>query len=269
MIDTVAAANAEPRLQVKILPLYEDNYAWLLYHQNNAWIIDPGQAEPVIALLKELKVTLKGMLITHGHWDHVSGIDSLKQQFDVPVYGTKSCHHGITHEVAEGDKHNLDGVMIDVWQTPGHMANHLSFYCAQQDWLFCGDTLFSAGCGRLKQTGDMQQLFQSIQRFKALPQSTQVFCSHEYTQSNLSFAAAVEPNNPAIKDYQNKAATLRAQGKATIPSSIATELACNPFLRLDQAEVIATLSSRLNLSAQALNTPVTVFTALREWKDVF
>ena len=266
---TATTTDSTQRLQVKILPLFEDNYAWFLYNQSHAWIIDPGQAEPVITLLEQLNVVLKGILITHGHWDHVSGIDALKQQFDVPVYGIKSCHRGITDEIIEGDKLNLDGATIDVWQTPGHMVDHLSFYCAQQDWLFCGDTLFSAGCGRLKQTGNMQQLFQSTQRFKTLPQSTQVFCSHEYTQSNLKFAAAVEPNNPTIINYQNTVAALRSQGKATIPSSLATELACNPFLRLDEPELIASLSHRMNLPPETFNTPFTAFTALREWKDVF
>ena len=267
MTKTLAHPNATQSLQVKIVPLYNDNYAWLLHNQKHAWIIDPGQAEPIIAQLKQLNVTLKGMLVTHCHWDHVSGIEGLKQIINVPVYGTMGSHPEINHGVAEGDSLNFDGTIIEVWQTPGHMADHLSFYCKEQNWLFCGDTLFSIGCGRLKQTGSMPELYNSLQRFKQLPPHTQVYCSHEYTLSNLAFAKAVDANNQAITTYQRQVADLRKMGKASIPSTIATELACNPFLRLEHPTVASSVANQLGTSAT--QTHYSTFKALREWKDRF
>ncbi|HEY7773439.1 MAG TPA: hydroxyacylglutathione hydrolase [Marinagarivorans sp.] len=257
-------------LQVHRLDLYSDNYAWLLYNQDRAWIIDPGQAEPVQSLLETLNVTLNGMLITHCHWDHVSGVEALNKQHNLPVYGTLGSHPSINTAISEGDTLSLANHRFEVWQTPGHMADHLSFYYQQKGWLFCGDTLFSAGCGRLKQTGNLSQLFNSVQRFKTLPGSTKVFCSHEYTQKNLAFAAEVEPSNAAIKTYQQTAANLRACHKPTIPSTIEQEIACNPFLRLEQAEIIAKVAAQTGHSEETLKRdPFAVFAALRKWKDVF
>lgn len=267
MTNTLAYTNDAQSLQVKIVPLYKDNYAWLLHNQKHAWIIDPGQAEPIATLLKQLNVTLKGMLITHCHWDHVSGIEELKQTFNVPVYGTMGSHPDISHGVTEGDLLSLDNTIVEVWQTPGHMADHLSFYCEGQNWLFCGDTLFSIGCGRLKQTGSMPELYNSLQRFKQLPPQTQVYCSHEYTLSNLAFAKAVEASNLAVMAHERKVIDLRNTGKASIPSSIATELACNPFLRLEHPAIINSVANQLGTNAT--QTHYDTFKALREWKDRF
>jgi hydroxyacylglutathione hydrolase len=266
MIHTIAIAE-DHKLKVQILPMYDDNYAWVLHNDKHAWVIDPGQGQTVIECLKKHNLALKGMLITHCHWDHVSGIDEIQALFTVPVYGTKGSHRAITHNITEGTELNLDGVTLEVWSTPGHMADHLSYYCRKNNWLFCGDTLFSIGCGRIKQTGNMQDLFKSTQRFKTLPPHTLIFCSHEYTQNNLAFAATVEPDNTAIGDHQKLTNDLRSNGKATIPSTLATELACNPFLRLNQPTIISSVQQQD--TTVSIKTQYDVFKGLREWKDRF
>lgn len=250
------------------IALFEDNYAWLIYNQTDAWIIDPGNAEPIANTVRELGVDLKGALITHSHWDHVNGIDALASLYatskPLPVYGPANAHTGINHIINEGCVIDIEGLTLEVWHTPGHMAEHLSFYCREANWLFCGDTLFAAGCGRLKQTGNMQQLFNSLSRIKTLPAKTLIFCAHEYTQANLTFAQALEPNNAAIKEHINTVNHLRKNNQPSIPSTLATELTCNPFLRTHEQAIINATKNRATSEA-----PLAVFTALRQWKDSF
>ncbi len=254
------------------IPLFDDNYVWLIHDKTDAWVIDPGQAAPIAAKIEALNLTLKGIFITHSHWDHVNGIDELvslsRAAEALPVYGPANIHSGINRPVSNGDTIDLNGLILEVWHTPGHMAEHLSFYCPKANALFCGDTLFSAGCGRLKQTGNMQQLLDSLSRIQTLPPQTRVFCAHEYTQSNLQFAQAVEPNNVAISDYIKVVEQLRKNNQPSIPSTLATELACNPFLRTHEPTVIETAIKATQQTAHS-TTPIAVFTALRNWKDTF
>lgn len=257
-------SKAYQAYQVIALPLYSDNYAWLIHNTTDAWIIDPGQADPVAAVIQELGVTLQGMLVTHRHWDHVNGIEALFSLYPVPVYGSADIHPGITHPLIEGDNLTLGGLSLQVWETPGHTADHLGFYIEEAGWFFCGDTLFSAGCGRLKQTGNMQDLFNSLQRIASLPGQTELFCSHEYTLSNLAFAQSIEPNNLTIKKRIEHAEELRAENTPSIPSTLEQELSYNPFLRLGYSDIIDFVEK--TTQEKALNA-FEIFKYLRQQKD--
>lgn len=254
--------------RVCAIPLFDDNYAWLIYDNTHAWIIDPGHAEPIAQATAALGVTLAGFLITHSHWDHVNGITPLAAMQAQPpkVFGPPNIHDGINHHIKEGDTLDLNGLTFEVWHTPGHMAEHLSFYCPEANWLFCGDTLFASGCGRLRQTGSMPALFSSLDRMKALPAHTLIFCAHEYTQSNLRFAETVEPHNLHIQARITAVDQQRQQGQPSLPTTLADELNCNPFLRVNEPTVAASVNaSCVNASSE----PLAVFSALRQWKDVF
>jgi hydroxyacylglutathione hydrolase len=268
MLTNIAPPPDFSPLKVTGIAIFEDNYSWLLHNERHGWIVDPGEAKPVIDCLTRLGIDLKGILVTHGHWDHVSGISDLTNLFQVPVYGAKAGHPSISDVVTEGDCVDLDGVTLKIWETPGHTADHISFYCQSQGWLFCGDTLFSGGCGRLKQSGDILDLFHSTQRIGQLPKNTLIYCAHEYTLSNLAFAQAVEPHNSAIKDYLGEIQALRLRHLPSIPSCIATELRCNPFLRLDEEAVIRSVKG-YNVEGCVRNGKFGVFSTLRSWKDNF
>lgn len=247
-------------MTVVALPIYSDNYIWLLHDDTSAWVFDPGNAEPIIDYLEAHKLTLKGVMITHSHWDHVTGIEALASRYPAPVYGPAGIHSGIDHEVAQDSIISAGKLTFKVQATPGHMTEHLSYYEAEQQLLFCGDTLFSAGCGRLKQTGNMEALFSSLAWMQTLPPNTLIFCSHEYTLANLAFAQAAEPSNPLIGRYLETIAHLRASHRPSLPSTLATELAINPFLRLPE-------------DSPLLNEPKLTaferFQALRHAKDQF
>lgn len=231
-------------------------------------VVDPGDATPVCKALDALGLTLKAILVTHHHADHVGGIDDLQSRLQGPVYGPAGEDiRQITHELKEGDSLQVLGLRFKVIEVPGHTAGHIAY--AQQDeatapLLFCGDTLFSAGCGRLFE-GTPAQMFDSLAKLSHLPASSRVCCTHEYTLSNLRFAAAVEPGNAARAAHHERCKALRAEGRITLPSSIALELQINPFLRCNQAEVITQAMAHGAASAD----PVQVFAALREWKNNF
>ncbi len=249
---------------VLAIPLFSDNYAWLIHNNTQAWIVDPGDAEPISSILAKLNLRLAGMLITHSHWDHVNGIDDLLAQYTVPVYGYKGVHPKVTHTIQEGDQISLDDLEITVWHTPGHLADHVTYYADEPQWAFCGDTLFSAGCGRIKQTGNMAELETSIKRIGALPPSTTLFCSHEYTLNNLAFAQKVEPDNNAITEQAKHIQYQLANGFASLPCVLKDEQQYNPFLRLNQESV----QSSLNLHTGKCLAATERFEALRKWKDV-
>lgn len=221
-----------PGMSVVAIPIYSDNYVWLLHDKAHAWVFDPGNAKPIIDYLRQEQLILKGVMITHSHWDHVNGIDALVNAYPAPVYGPANIHSGIDQPVTQGDAINAGPLRFEVHETPGHMAEHLSYFEASCQLLFCGDTLFSAGCGRLKQTGNMRALFNSLQWIQSLPASTLIFCSHEYTLANLAFAQAAEPDNASIDEYQDHIKQRRVNGQPSLPSTLETELAINPFLRL-------------------------------------
>ena len=252
-------------LDITAIPALRDNYIWLIRHGRFAVVVDPGDATPVIELLDREQLALAAILITHHHQDHQGGVATLQARYGAAVFGpAKESITGISRPLIGEETIRLDalGVSFDVFAVPGHTLGHLAFY--GDGCLFCGDTLFGAGCGRLFE-GTPSQMHTSLNRLAALPGATRVFPAHEYTASNLRFAQAVEPQNRQIQQRIEEVAALRANNRASLPSSIDVERSTNPFLRCDQPAVIAAARQR----QPAAMTPIDVFTAIRAWKDVF
>lgn len=247
---------------------FEDNYIWLIRgnSRDKVAIVDPGDEIPVLQLLQQQQLRPIAILCTHHHWDHSGGIAGLRAQYDIPVYGpAKESVKGLTQALVEGDRVSLPelGLEFEVLEIPGHTRGHIAFY--GHNMLFCGDTLFSAGCGRLFE-GTPEQMHASLNKLSHLPATTQVFCGHEYTLSNLQFAQAVEPDNGAIQEYFQLAREQRAQDLPTLPSSIDLEQRVNPFLRVMQDQVRRSATDHAH---ERLDTDIQVFAALRRWKDNF
>ncbi len=247
---------------------FADNYIWLIRGTaaDRVAIVDPGDADAVLAALAALALVPEAILCTHHHGDHVGGNAELTARYHIPVYGP--AHEripGLTHALHDGARVTLDelGLEFRVLEVPGHTAGHIAYYGSGM--LFCGDTLFGAGCGRLFE-GTPAQLFASLARLAALPAATAVYCAHEYTLGNLAFALAVEPANDAVHARHAAAREQRAADAPTLPSSIGLELATNPFLRCDAAGVRAAAESH---AGRQLPTALDVFTELRRWKDGF
>ena len=263
------------------LPVLNDNYIWILHDGASALVVDPAVSEPVVAALQQQGLRLDAILITHHHADHVGGLDALYQacghsgtQVYLPVADGLSAGQfpsvpqQAMHWVSGGDTVAALGVDFQVLDIPGHTAGHVGYFAAapagQRPILFCGDTLFSGGCGRLFE-GTPAQMHHSLSLLAALPAATRVCCAHEYTLSNLRFAAAVEAGNSDLQAYTHHCEALRAQGVPTVPSTIGQELAINPFLRVHEPAV---QHAALQQDAAATD-PVQVFAALREWKNRF
>ncbi len=260
-------------LQVRPIPAFEDNYIWLLQCDGgkSAVVVDPGDEEPVLALLAREGLELTAILVTHRHGDHVGGVVALHHAYpQAQVFAPQGGHvAGATRTVADGDTFELPGLGIELqaWETPGHTAEHVSYYHrAGSDGdgaLFCGDTLFACGCGRVF-TGTHEQLFESLQRIAGLPGETRIYCAHEYTQASIDFAKWVEPENEALRRREQETAAARSRNEPTVPSTLALELATNPFLRTGEATVIAAAE---RWRGSPLEHGRDVFRALRTWKD--
>ena len=250
------------------LPAFQDNYLWLLHDAQRALVVDPGDAGPVQAFLAAQGLQLDAILVTHHHPDHTGGVDALRDATGAKVYGpARERIPEPLERLAEGDAIEALGLRFEIFDVPGHTAGHIAYYCRDFEGaplLFCGDTLFSGGCGRLFE-GTAQQMFDSLAKLAALPGNTRVCCTHEYTLSNLKFATAVEPGNAQLNLYRQQCEQLRSQGEPTLPSTLAVEQAINPFLRTRQPAVAQ--AARAHGADPA--DPVAVFAALRQWKNEF
>lgn len=250
------------------LPAFADNYIWMLHDGAQAAVVDPGDAAPVAAALDRLHLRLAGILVTHHHADHVGGIDALRSRLQGPVWGpARESIPQPFEPLRDGQHIDVLGLRFEVIDVPGHTAGHIAY--AQVDapkapLLFCGDTLFSAGCGRIFE-GTPQQMLQSLTRLASLPADTRVCCAHEYTLSNLRFAAAVEPGNTAVTAHLEHCQALREQGQPTLPSTLELERRINPFLRCSEPPVVAAAQ----LQGAESREPAQVLAALREWKNRF
>lgn len=218
-------------LYIYPIPAFEDNYIWLLHNNRDAVIVDPGDASPVLAELKKRKLNLTAILITHHHSDHINGVEEILKQYPVPVYAPQYEQYRFEHiALSDGDQFHLNEIdlQFNVLWLPGHTLGHIAYL---NDFnLFCGDVLFSAGCGRLFE-GTPKQMFNSLSRLKELPPETKVFCTHEYTAKNIDFALSLEPDNPDLHERKKSVDFLRQNNQPSLPTTIALELKTNPFLR--------------------------------------
>ncbi|PCK07503.1 MAG: hydroxyacylglutathione hydrolase [Alteromonadaceae bacterium] len=258
-------------IEVTPLAIFDDNYVWLIQHSEfkGVYVVDPGNGMAVANYLDTHKLSLEGIIITHSHHDHIDGINQLLQSQQAPVYGP-DCPRipQITETVSAGGELKLwQQIPVSIFHTPGHLPEHLSYYVhlGKQHLLFCGDILFSSGCGRIF-SGTHVQLKTSLDSFAALPPQTIVYCAHEYTQSNLKFALAVEPEAPALLARQAEVAKLRAANLPSLPTNIEQELQVNPFLRCGHPDVSKKVSQ---VCGRELHSAQDVFTELRLWKDRF
>ncbi len=248
------------------IPAFKDNYIWLLRKGASAVVVDPGVADPVLEILENENLTLHAILITHHHKDHQGGVGSLLEFYPATeVFGpANESITGVTQALRGGEKINLSAldVQMQVIAVPGHTLGHIAYFGA--GCLFCGDTLFAGGCGRLFE-GSPLQMHDSLMHLAALPDETLIYCGHEYTESNLRFALAVEPGNRLLRSRINEVEVLRAKGVATVPSPLAIEKATNPFLRCQEFEVKAAAQRRV----PGVSDSVEVFAAIRAWKNEF
>lgn len=256
-------------MTIQLLPIlaFKDNYIWCLINEEtkHCIIVDPGESKPVLTQLKQLNLTLDALFITHHHWDHTNGIRSILKHYSVPVFGpSKEKIVGVTHPVDEKDKIELSHwPRFEILAIPGHTLGHIAYY--GNPFLFCGDTLFTAGCGRLFE-GTPEQMLNSLEKLAQLPDETQIYCGHEYTLTNLNFAQTVEPDNIHIKERLEKTRELRQKNLPCVPSLLAEERLSNPFLRGDNPKIKTYIEKR---TGKKRITPVEIFAYLRQWKNNF
>ncbi len=251
--------------KIQAIPAFKDNYLWLIIHPDHpeALIVDPGDAKPVLETLNSLGLTLSGILITHKHNDHIGGIKELLENFNAPVFGSPTENIPlVTNPVSEEEEISLPRwPLIRVIEVPGHTLGHVAYLIGSH--LCCGDTLFGAGCGRLFE-GTPAQMYESLEKIKVLPDDTLIYCAHEYTLKNLSFAEALEPENIKIKSRIQETESLVSQGQPSVPFTLKIEKETNPFLRCDQKAIQGALEVKFGKKCGSEDE---VFKYLREWRN--
>ncbi len=253
-------------INIEPIKAFNDNYIWLVTTNEGSIVIDPGEATKTINYLKENSLNLKGILITHHHFDHTGGIEDMLKFKNVDVYGPVNNISSINNKLRDGDLFSVIGIDFKVIEIPGHTLDHIAFFSENNGnpVLFCGDTLFSSGCGRVFE-GTFEQMHKSVLKLKSLPANTKIYAGHEYTQSNLKFAMEVEPLNQKLVSRYNDVQDLLNKGTPTLPTTLELELEVNPFLRCQTKEVQSSVVKQFNTS----NHEDEIFKALRQWKDNF
>ena len=253
-------------INIEPIEAFSDNYIWLLTTNEGSLVIDPGESNKLLKILKEKDLDLKAILITHHHYDHTGGIEEILSAKSIDVYGPNNNINSINIRVSNGSKINLLGIEFEVIEIPGHTLDHVAFFSENNGnpILFCGDTLFAGGCGRVFE-GTFEQMHDSLSILKELPINTKIYCGHEYTESNLKFAKSVEPLNQKIVSRYNEVIELRKQGIPSLPTTLELELETNPFLRVGLKEVQQEISKKFNIPKNDKD----IFTAMRQWKDNF
>jgi len=253
-------------INIEPIEAFSDNYIWLLTTNEGSIVIDPGESQNLLKILKENNFNLKAILITHHHFDHTNGINEILSEKSIDVYGPNNNIDSINIRVTNKSKINLLGIEFEIIEIPGHTLDHIAYYSENNDHpiLFCGDTLFAGGCGRVFE-GTFEQMHDSLSILKELPINTKIYCGHEYTESNLKFAKSVEPLNQKIISRYNEVIELRKQGIPSLPTTLELELETNPFLRVGLKEVQQEISKKFNTPKNDKD----IFTAIRQWKDNF
>jgi hydroxyacylglutathione hydrolase len=253
-------------VHIQAVPAFKDNYIWILEREGKAVAVDPGDAAPVESFVQERGLALSGILATHHHADHVGGLPALAAHWKCPTFGpAREVSAHLDRRLAEGDRFEVPGIGIELeaLDIPGHTAGHIALFGA--GLLFCGDTLFACGCGRLFE-GTPEQMVDSLGKLARLPDDTRMYCGHEYTLANIRFAQAVEPGNVALERRQARDAARRERGEPTLPATLAEEKATNPFLRCAEPEVVASAERH---AGRRLPDRIAVFTEIRNWKNTF
>ena len=253
-------------INIEPIKAFNDNYIWLATTNEGSIVIDPGEAHKTIKYLKENDLNLDAILITHHHFDHTGGIEDMLKFRNVDVYGPVNNIPSINKQLRDGDLFSVIGIDFKIIEIPGHPLDHIAFFSENNGnpVLFCGDTLFSSGCGRVFE-GTFEQMHKSILKLKSLPSNTKIYSGHEYTQSNLKFAMEVEPLNQKLISRYNDVQDLLNKGIPTLPTTLELELEVNPFLRCQAREVQNSVVKQFNTS----NHEDEIFKALRQWKDNF
>ena len=253
-------------LSVEPIKAFTDNYIWLVSTNEGSIVIDPGESKNIQKLIDNKTIDLKGILITHHHYDHTNGLSELVKKNELEVYGPVNNIDGINHRLNDKDKISIIGIDFDIISIPGHTLDHIGFYSANANnpILFCGDTLFAGGCGRIFE-GTYEQMFNALKKITKLPTNTNIYCGHEYTLSNLKFALEADDTNKELIEEFKKVENKINSNIPSLPTTLDKELKVNPFLRCDNINIQNKIIEKFNVS----NNELEVFTALRKWKDNF